>query len=29
MLALGTFNIVMIAIGAVALIAVVIMKRNR
>ena len=29
MLALGTFNIVMIAICAVALIAVVIMKRNK
>ena len=29
MLALGTFNIVMISIGAVALIAVVIMKRNK
>jgi hypothetical protein len=29
MLALGTFNIVMIAIGAVALIAVVIMRRKQ
>ena len=29
MLALGTFNIIMIAVGAVAIIAVVIMKRNQ
>jgi hypothetical protein len=29
MLALGTFNIVLIAVGAVALIAVVILKRNQ
>jgi len=29
MLALGTFNIIMIAVAAVAIIAVVIMKRNQ
>lgn len=29
MLALGTFHIIMIAIGAIALIAVVVLKRNQ